>query len=125
MPDDYRYDNGDRVLLATGDYESTPGQGDMMAREMQSDTMEIDGQTYGNRAFKELKRGFDDPADRQLLVRYYTEVGNKYVDGGGIKDLEITIDDADGVTGTAIRVQAFDVMRNRTIDTSLPFVRLS
>lgn len=125
MPNDYRYDDGDRVLGADGNYETTPGQADMMAREMQADIMEIDGQDYGNRAFREVTRGYDGPENRELIKRYYTEVGQRYLDGGGIKELKITVDDSSGATGTVVQVNCFDVMRNREVRTSLPFVRLS
>ena len=125
MPDDYRYDAGDRVLGADGNYETTPGQADMMIREMQSGVIQIDGGDYGNRAWTELQRGFDDAEDRELLKRYYEEVGQRYVAGGGIKDLEVVVGDADGIDGTVIWVRCFDVMRGREVATALPVVRLN
>jgi hypothetical protein len=124
MPNDYRYDLGDRVFDGLN-YETTPGVGDAVAREMQSWPVEIDGEPYGNRAHPELRRAPDTTETREKLKRYYEEVGNRYVAAGGIQDLTVTVDDATGITGVAVVVEFFDTQRNRTVRTALPFVELA
>ncbi len=125
MPTDYKYQNGDRVLGDDGNYETTPGQADAMIREMSCGVIDIDGGEYGNRFFSEVRRGGDIEETRELAKRYYTEVGQRYVDGGGIRDLEITIDVPFASEGIAPHVKCFDIMRNQEIDTALPVVRLN
>jgi hypothetical protein len=51
-------------------------------------------------------------------------VGERYVNGGGIRDLSVTVEDATGLDGVAIHVKAYDIMRNQEVDSALPFVGL-
>lgn len=111
---DFKHTNGDQVW-SDGDYETTPGAWPAMIREMESDYEELEDEItgepipYGNRAWSQVERGFDGPEDRQLVERYYREVGDRYTRIGKIEDLEITVDDVSGLEGMGVLVKAFDV----------------
>ncbi len=121
---DFTYIDGDQPV-ESGDYVETSGAWPAMIREMSSEfEEEMDPETgapmvYGNRVFTQVERGFDGPIERELVKRYYTEVGERYTRTGQIEDLEVIVGDAVGLSGMAVQVKAFDVQAGAPMDDTL------
>lgn len=111
---DFTYIDGDQPV-EDGDYETTTGAWPAMIREMSSEfEEEMDPESgqvvgYGNRMFTQVERGFDSDTERELIKRYYTEVGERYTRTGQIEDLGVIVGDVVGISGVGVHVQAFDV----------------
>lgn len=109
MPTMWKYINGDRVLGADGNYETTPGVWPAVIAEMESEAMEIDGETYGNRVFLIVERGSDSDQDREVMRRCYLDVGERYQDRGQIENLAVVVDDPLGLEGVGVGVSFKDI----------------
>jgi len=120
MPYDIEYNAGlnsgpDNIMGTDNNYRQITGAACKVGRCVVAEYKEIDGEGFGNRAWVELARGQDTPANRQLLA-YHTENAVKWlVDHKEIKDLEITVDDPTYIDGVGMLVTFVDI---RTGDTA-------
>ena len=105
----------DNVMDATNNYALVTGAACKVGRCVIAEYKEIDGEGFGNRAWKLLARAQDTPSNRQLLA-YHTERALKWlVDNKEISSLEITVGDPAYGTGVAMLVKFTDT---RSGDTS-------
>ena len=124
MPYDVEYNAGlnagpDNIMGDDNNYRLVTGAACKVGRCVVAEYKEIDGEGFGNRAWKLLAREQDTPSNRQLLI-YHTENALKWLLGdstrpGEIKDLVVTVDDPTYLEGVGLLVTFTDV---RTQDTS-------
>jgi hypothetical protein len=104
----------DNVMDSTSNYTRVRGAACKVGRAVVARYKEIDGEGFGNRAWAELEREQDTPANRQLLV-YYTEQALKFlVKSQEIKSLIVEVGDAVGITGAALLVSFTDTRTGST-----------
>ena len=111
---DFKHFNGDQPFT-DDDYELTEAAWPSMIREMESEYEEDEhpetGEIirYGNRVHVLTDRGSDSDVQRELIKRYYTEVGERYEKTGQMEGLEVIVGDPLGLDGVGVVVKAFDV----------------
>jgi len=105
----------DNIMGDDNNYETVTGAISKVGRVVASEWKDINGESFGNRAWKALEREQDTPANRQLLVHYTMQALQPLIDSGDIADVEITHDDPTYLTGAAMLIRYTDV---RSGDTS-------
>jgi phage gp46-like protein len=105
----------DNIMGDDNNYVQITGAASKVGRSVVAEWKDIDGEGFGNRAWKLLERELDTPTNRQLLA-YHTEQALKWlVDNKWISNLVITVDDPAYLTGVAMLVSFTDT---RSGDTS-------
>jgi hypothetical protein len=105
----------DNVVGDDNNYRQISGARSKAARLICAEYKDIDGEGFGNRAWKLLERELDTPHNRALLA-YHTEQAIKpLADAVEIRDVEITTGDlANQPEGVGMLVKFFDVREGDT-----------
>lgn len=105
---------GDNIVGTDGNYNTITGARSKVGRLISSEYRLIDGVPFGNKAWTELRRASDTTQNRALLKRYIEDAIKPLVESGEIKDLVVTVDDAELLKGLGAQVSFTDAREGDT-----------
>lgn len=116
MPNDIEYSASttlgsvpDNVVGTDNNYQTITGARSKVARVVMSEWKDVDGEGFGNKAWKLLEREQDTQGNRTLLEFHTMQAIKPLIDAGEIRDVEITTGDPANAQGVGMLIKFFDV----------------